>query len=41
MFLEKTAPKAGGVLLTVFGFRERFQSDGNMLKLKIIKFLYN
>ena len=41
MPLEKTAPKASGILVTVFGFRERFQSDGNILKSEILKFLYN
>ena len=41
MSLEKTAPKAGGILVTVFGFQERFQSDDNMLKSEITKFLYN
>ena len=41
MSLEKTAPKAGRILATVFGFRERFQSDGNMLKSEILTFLYD
>ena len=41
MSLEKTAPKAGGILVTVLNFRERFQSDDNMLKSEITKFLYN